>query len=384
MQLRPQTLLDRYFDINSQANDRIAAEIGKKAVAKHGIRQEVIFGCQKRCWPWTFDDPPCYAVPNSTLPDDIFGPRTDTPSGDGEYPFVNNRPRFLVSGTALGTVRAFRKLFKQALRQLAYEANFGSDQYIFSHIFGDQEVWREAMRRDELSSFSRTNDFHSHFKPKHIDEVRAKAATLPDGRWEFGIGIDYKSEVVVNTVFAEEDTAWHTQSSMSGLDRIQADNGVPEKYRTNDLSFDISQSLPPYWTFTDEPLPRWTSWEDVSLMTNIHTNIAPVVIHHNAHRDELKNRRETWWPFIWFQSQARVLLDAHIYAPVTPFAYAGYAGDAVTEYWPHEIWKGGARNGSSKVGQSETGWVRFDDTCSAYHEEIFRDGRGPWLLPHAH
>lgn len=133
LQLRPQTLLDRYFDINRRADERIRSELGPKVTEKHEIRQEIVFGCQKRCWPWTFDDPPCYAVPNSTLPTDIFGSRTDTPSDNEENPYINNRPRFLVSGTAVGTVRAFRRLFRQAKVQLEYESNFGSDQVGASH-----------------------------------------------------------------------------------------------------------------------------------------------------------------------------------------------------------------------------------------------------------
>ena len=128
LQLRPQTLLDRYFDINRRADERMRSELGPKVAEKHGIRQEIVFGCQKRCWPWTSDDPPCYAVPNSSFPSDIFGPRTDTPSDNEENPYINNRPRFLVSGTVLGTVRALRRLFYQAKTQLEYESNFGSDQ----------------------------------------------------------------------------------------------------------------------------------------------------------------------------------------------------------------------------------------------------------------
>lgn len=44
-QLRPQTLVDRYFDINRRADKRISSELGLDAATK-GIRQEIIFGCQ--------------------------------------------------------------------------------------------------------------------------------------------------------------------------------------------------------------------------------------------------------------------------------------------------------------------------------------------------
>ena len=63
-----------------------------------------------------------------------------------------------------------RKMFDQALAQAPQDANFGSDQYIFSHIFGDQELYREILRRDAgLQLKEGLNE-------GHIEEVRAKAA----------------------------------------------------------------------------------------------------------------------------------------------------------------------------------------------------------------
>ncbi|TKA66939.1 hypothetical protein B0A55_10723 [Friedmanniomyces simplex] len=214
LQLRPQTLVDRYFDINRRADERIRKEVGPAVAEKHNIRHEIIFGCQKRCWPWTFGDPPCYAVPNSSLPKDIYGPQTDTPSTNDENPYNNYRQRFLNSGMGIGTVRAMRKLFGQAFEQAQVESNIGSDQYIFSRIFGDQEIWREAVRRDSLQTTSslakqwmsgHPKDF---FPQQHLEEVRKKAASREDGNFEFGIGLDYGSEIVLNTVFAEDDTEW--------------------------------------------------------------------------------------------------------------------------------------------------------------------------------
>ncbi len=126
-QLRPDVLVKRFDQINQQANRRIQSELGRAAM-QHNICQEIVFGCQKRCWPWTFDDPPCYAVPNSSLPTNVYGNRTDTASGDESSPYDNYRQRFLNSGVAMGTIRAMRKLFQQALKQAEKERNFGSDQ----------------------------------------------------------------------------------------------------------------------------------------------------------------------------------------------------------------------------------------------------------------
>lgn len=383
MQLRPQTLLDRYYDLTRRGNERIESVLGTSVARERNIRQQVIFGCQKRCWPWNPEDPPCYAVPNSTLPRDIYGARTDTPSGE-EYPFQNNRPRFLVSGTAIGPVRAFRRLFDQALEQVKTEPNFGSDQYIFSHIFGDQEIWREAVRRDTASytaNLWRANSVPGrHFKDEHIQQVRQKAAARPDQAFEFGIGIDYESSIVLNTVFAEDDTEWLTFSDSSSLLAAQNDHLVPNKYRTTTLSPDVADALPPFWTFSVEKFPRWTSWTSIPLFTNIFTAIQPAIIHHNAHRSNLKSLRETWWPKIWYYRYGRRLYDAYIYAPVTPVAFSGGR-----EWWAKDLWKGGARVGGGATDGSESAdWVRFDEVCRPWHEELFGDGGGEWMLPDNH
>lgn len=386
LQLRPQTLLDRYFAINRRANNRLRAELGDVA-EKQNIRQDIIFGCQKRCWPWELTDTPCYAVPNSTLPDDIYGPDTDTdrPRETGvENPYVNYRQRFLNSGVGVGTVRAMRKLFEEAKELLEAEPNLGSDQYIFGHIFGDQSIWREAMRRD--AGGARNGDTAS-WPSAHFDAVRQKARERKDKTFEFGIGVDYGSEIGLNTVFAEDDTKWLNFNDPSQLRQVQLDHSIHGAHkRLQNISRDITNTLPPFWTFTvEDDLSRWTAWDEVPLFTNVYTGITPAVIHHNAHLDGLKSRRETWWDRAWFFPHARTLLDASIYAPVVPVAISGYDEQTAREFWPYEIWKGGARNGVARLGSFEgDDWLRFDEICRDSHQEVFRDGKGPWLLPDAH
>jgi hypothetical protein len=132
IQLRPRTVVHRFFDINSRANKRIDAAFEGKSAEQTGVRQDIIFGVQKRCWPWSADDPPCYAVPQSSLPSDIYGPETDTDINDGLNPYVKYRQRFLNSGVAMGRVgvSAMRRMVDQALAQAPQDTNFGGDQYL--------------------------------------------------------------------------------------------------------------------------------------------------------------------------------------------------------------------------------------------------------------
>lgn len=386
LQLRPQTLLDRYFAINRKADQRIRDELGDVA-AEQNILQEIIFGCQKRCWPWEVTDPPCYAVPNSTLPNDIYGPDTDTDAfreTSVENPYVNYRQRFLNSGVGIGTVRAMRKLFGQAKELALVESNIGSDQYIFSHIYGEQSVWREAVRRD---AGAEPSPHTLGWPQEHFDTVRERANKREDKNFEFGIGVDHASEIGLNTVFAEDDTEWVDFRQPSQLRQYQMDRKIPpSRHRLNNASIDITNTLPPFWTFTGEDdINRWTGWDEVPLFTDVYTGITPVVIHHNAHREGLKSLRESWWEKIWFFPHARTLFDAYIYAPIVPVAISGYDEQTAREFWPYEIWKGGARNGQAALGSwQDDDWLRFDDICRESHEEVFRDGKGPWLLPDAH
>ena len=314
-------------------------------------------------------------------------------SGDERNPYIKYRQRFLNSGVAVGKVRALRKLFGQALAQLEDESNFGSDQYIISHIFGDQEVWREAMRRGSLTVAGQLRlkwqglATKKNYPKNHLEEVRRKANGREDNNFEFGLGVDYGSEIGLNTVFAEDDTAWVTFNDEARAQKVHQDlgNEVPTD-KLNSISPDIRDSLPPFWTFTNEKdLSRWRSWSDVPLFTDVWTGITPAIIHHNAHRDQLKSLRKTWWPNTWFYEHARTLFDAHIYAPVVPMAESGDDNQTVREFWPYELWKGGARNGKAPVGTTgDENWVRFDDVCRPYHEEVFGDGKGEWELPASH
>ena len=367
IQLRPQTAVDRFLDINARANKRIDATFGGKSAGKMSVRQDIIFGAQKRCWPWSVDDPPCYAVPQSSLPPNIYGPETDTDVNDELNPYIKYRQRFLNSGVAMGRVGAMRKMFNQALAQAPQDANFGSDQYIFSHILGDQELYREILRRD--TGVKPRDDLNE----AHIEEVRAKAAARQDGSFEFGIGLDYGSEIGLNTVFAEDDTEWIQFSDKDQLHEAQNDRRIPRKNRRLEtVAEDINATAPPFSTPLGTSLSG-TRWQDVSLFTDVWTGITPVVVHHNAHRNGMKILRETWWPKIWFQKHLRALLDA---SGAGPTSYVAVGGPGGREYWPEEVLSGGDGKGNVARDARSGRWLQYRDICGDYDQELFRDGRG--------
>ena len=78
---------------------------------------------------------------------------------------------------------------------------------------------------------------------------------------------------------------------------------------------------------------------------------------------------------MWFQKFARPLYTAHIYAPMGAVAVAG--NSAPRAWWGPEDWRGGARNMTQA-------WYRYDDVCEGTEDEVFRDGKGRWILPDNH
>ena len=263
----------------------------------------------------------------------------------------------------MGNVGAMRRMFDQALAQAPQDANFGSDQYIFSHIFGDQELYREILRRDAgLRPREGWNE-------DHIEEVRSKAAARPDGSFEFGIGIDYGSEIGLNTVFAEDDTEWLTFSDGGQLHEAQISRGIGEESRRlKTIPADINTTLAPFHSLADsQNLP--SNWQEVTLFTDVWTGISPVVIHHNAHRNGMKILRETWWPKIWFQKHLRTLLDATSGGPLGYVAVSSVDGRG---YWAEKVWGGGDEKSHLAKAASSGEWLAYDDICAEYGEELFR------------
>ena len=61
-------------------------------------------------------------MPTSSLPAKIYGQQTDTESTYDDDPYINYRPRSFNPGTAIGSVRAMRRLLGQAVGGVGSEA----------------------------------------------------------------------------------------------------------------------------------------------------------------------------------------------------------------------------------------------------------------------
>jgi hypothetical protein len=338
----------------------------------YNVSQQIVFSCQKQCWPLSLDQPPCYAVPNSTLALDIYGSGTDVYlNKTSSNPYLNIRQRFLNSGVALGTVKAMRELYSEALARVEKDPNFGSDQYILSQIFGDQELYRETLRRDSKSGLQRWREKDrvdpraQIFNEAHIEAVRNESRRL-----EFGLGIDYESSISLATIFAPKDTAWLTFNNATGLQEANSNLNISEiDSRINFTLSDIVSTTVPFSTSSLGLIPAAVPWANVSIFTNVRTGFAPALVHHNAWQSNMKSRRVQWWNQTWFHQDARALYTGHAEGLDSPIAFSGEPHPI--EWWSSDKRRGGAFNGKEYIG--------YEDICLGTENEVFRDGAGPWL-----
>lgn len=365
-------MLDRYYEINRRANRRLQSEFSQNVVDQYDLTQQIVFGAQKICSPGTQEDSACYAVPDSTLPVGIYDKLALNNFDD--YPHGKDRQRFINSGIAIGNVKAMRALYKEASYRMTQDPTLVTDQRVFSEIFGEQETHRELLRRQlksvrkSVSSLFSKDTTARVFKDEDLEKARSRGQAL-----ELGIGLDYESEISFATESAYRDSDWVTHSALNrqqgagGQKRVDhKDSGVKT------VQADIASTLPPFWTFSEEKAARNLDWEDVQLLTNSFTGITPAIIQHTGAEEVL---RSIWWKKIWFQKNGRTLFNARISAPQGVLAVAG--DRALREWWDPEDYKGGVRN--------TTGWwYRYDDICDKTEDEVFRDGRGRWLIPENH
>jgi hypothetical protein len=181
VQLPPQILIERYFQMVEKADARLADDFNTSVedARSRGLRQTVFWGPDKLCWPTDYNEPRCWAPPKSTLPEKAFGPKT----GNGDMTFAD--PRWLNSGTVIGPVDDLRDLIDATMDEIeaTYDPDYGSsdsDQFYVANVWGRQEYYRSLAREGD--------SFDAGGKDKKIPRIRHD-----DQQTEFHVSIDYES-----------------------------------------------------------------------------------------------------------------------------------------------------------------------------------------------
>ena len=324
LQLPPDILIQRYYSVIDAANDRLARELGGTHIMeKHGIYQSVLFGPDKVCWPEDAVRTACWAVPNSTLPQDAFGPDTDA----DQWRHLS-RPRWLNSGTIMGPVRDVRRFFQATHDRITNFYTVDSDQFYMADLWGTQEYWRQKISDRLPPSMTRNLWIHEgymgegHYEEKVLQEPEIQENQQP----EYHITIDYESELFQTVAYYDRFLSWTpfkapsnnrnrplhrspNTSSPSPRTRIQKRNSFPE------LPYDILDTERPFQHIDAHSklergperqvvVPSDLEWDDLLLGRNVASGKIWGLIHFTPPKFWL----ELWWFRMWYAPYAEAMI----------------------------------------------------------------------------
>ncbi|ODA84195.1 hypothetical protein RJ55_02713 [Drechmeria coniospora] len=359
-QLPPEVMLQRYHEINAEANAKLSKRWRGRGPMPRSMKQTIVASSQKKCWPLPSDgyDLRCDKLPESPLKADLYGPKTDM---DPE--FRQNRARYLNSGSFLGPAGDMRHLFRRVLGKLndvvGDRSHKWSDQGMFAEVFADQEIWRQWQR-------------------DHDTGVGDEAMDLVQHHLEFHLGLDYRQQLVVPTVFSEIDGEFLHLSNQTAIDEHSARLNI-SPVRLTHLPEDVATARNPLADVVKAP-----AWKDMPLYADLFTEVVPVAMHHNAHVNDSKARITTWWDRPWYFPYLRQLLEFHLrLAELAPLASIHRQGANIT-YWAPMSNKDRKKPRILKDSAAEPlEEIELDAACRSADEnehwwdEVFRDGKGP-------
>ncbi|KAF6838356.1 hypothetical protein CPLU01_02468 [Colletotrichum plurivorum] len=379
-QLPPSVLIRRYLAQNYAADERIrqAWNGGAGSWFSSGVdnkefipRQSIIISTQKKCWPDPSlgSDPHCEELPESTARKDLYGPHTD----ENPEEFHDVRPRYVNSGSFMGPVGDMRRMLRRAQEKVDEKRAAGiglfSDQGIFAEIFGVQEMWRTSKQQIRASGKKLQDDRELDIEAEHFD---------------YGLGLDYIQDLFTPTVFEEDDGEYIVLGNETAL-QVAAKDRVIIPPRVHGVPEDMLGLQTPLAEFGVDPQ---VSWSDMPLYTDFWTTSVPVIVHHNAHRNGLKQQRlREWWDKTWLFPYLRQVLEiqARPKALEPLFKVPGQEGVKDLVYWAPSSDSEKRRTrifNKEKLnseGLPEANWEALCKTegQEEWWNEVLRDQKGP-------
>jgi len=376
LQLPPEVLVRRYFAANQRADDALAMKHANLADSDLP-RQTIIASAQKRCYaPQSkMTDLHCSELPESTFPANIFGFWTDSTFFNYQYA----RPWSLNSGSFMGPAGDLRRYFQRVndrmeeyLAQSPTSEQLSGDQGTFAEIFGEQEVWRDSLHRQGAAQ-------------------RTQGKQLTTSELEYHVGLDYLQELFYPTCYSEHAGSFLRLQDSEYVRRKSKEAGVSPP-RIQKLPVEIVSAPSPFTSLEDDSAQSQT-WGSVPLYTDLWTAIIPVAVHHNAWRNGLKGRLETWWDRTWYFPYLRELLDRYMAMNGTSTGsiaeIRAFGVNRTLTLWPYRA--EAEPYAALLYGKNETGVQRlepadWDAVCESrntvvdsgrhWYDEVFRDDQG--------
>lgn len=367
-QLPPDLMIKRYYDVVDKAHAENVKLYGAAAVAKYNIKDTVLFGPDKLCWPGDGKRAACWAVPESWMTDGSFGPDTD--HGITEH----NRPRWLNSGTIMGPAREIRDVFAATLKKIHDHHTTDSDQFYFANVWADQSYARRLIQLDYDRSrgaplVNKTDRFLHPPTPlpeKEGDPPPPPEKEIPDlgteeTRNEFFIGLDFESTIWQTVAFYEDYMTWvqHNLSNRYVTSNAKTINPAHWYTMPDDLvgisplhALSAAHNIPLSDLASKLPT-ELHSWSTLPLATNtVSKTVAPVL-----HFTGKKGYRELWWPRNWFWGYQEKLLG--VLREGSGPKNDGKDRDPLAGAWTYR--------------EKQAGWVAWEaGLCGEYEERLRR------------
>ncbi|KAJ5749633.1 hypothetical protein N7533_006661 [Penicillium manginii] len=384
-QLPPQVLVKRFQEIIRSNNQKLRKKYGFAVVpvSKTGASsdlvqkysQRVLFGASKICYADLEEDPGCISVPESSLPPDVYGWKTDIyPDGH------KNRPRYLNPGAVIGQAADLKLIYDELLRVVEQRHKKNGDYQALTQMYGRQEVVRELERRRTTNGAKEW--LYNLIGISDASNLTGITVRLETGhRYEYGIGVDYKSDLFFNQHMSRGDIEWHKFGNITKSSMLQAQFGVPRETRMllppdvaalpnpfNQSRLAKQQTTIPEWNSTLDKLPTMHdhTWHTLPLMTNPHSATVPVLAHVNGD----SKLRNAWWEKMWFFPWGRALLRKHVRAS------QGFEAAQSALLGGQDLWD--VRGGRGGLWTDDANWVRLAEVCEGQERDLFDDDLGPW------
>ena len=367
-QLPPDVVIRRYYATLEVQSKRLASRFGSGTVRRHDLRQTIIFGADKLCWP---EDQgkrvACWAAPQSTMPMYSYGPYNDTDIDAARKDPYHSRPRWLNSGSIIGPAKDLRALFEATSDMVHNEGRPESDQWYHAKIFGIQEYARTMLEP------------HPSLPLKDVTSPEIK----PGQQTEFHIGLDYENAMFQSVGFNDPyltwwqhdgsmDTARPKHSPIKSVHQFQLDQDLLTARRPFAAMNGLKQSA-----FNEKyqeilrnaGAPGFKMWRHLPMATNVITRHIFAMIHFAFETDY----RETWWEKMWFYPYSRDLYRVTSLENKDPLYDEKIEGkkwfNALEPVVEHpEFANDGRRDGAwSDKGE----WKSFGGLCDAYDESLF-------------
>lgn len=374
-QLPPEVLIRRYFDTIKKQNALLAAKYGADVAKENDYQHTVLFGPDKMCWP---DEPggrpACWAVPQSTLRNDAFGPSEDFEVDKAKKDPYHARPRWLNSGTIMGPVGDVRVLFEAVAARFKNHYQGDSDQYYFAKIWGFQEYQRLLKEPNAII-------------PEDVKKPDVKVEVGDIHGIEMHVSLDYESALFQTIGYYDPFMTWlrYDGTLTSGKPK---DTTLGEM-NTFELAEDIKSARPPLAAVKPPKNKklghlakaflkignnrRLKEWPEMPLLTNVITKNVPAVIHFMNE----KAYRIVWWDRMWFTPFAKDLFKASTTAINVPIFKKKLHGklwaNAEVPVVSHDLASTQGRRDGAWSDKGE--WLTWDALCKVHNEKFF--GKAP-------